>query len=125
MAIETKKNATSGSTVIDENRGRDDLRHQPKKRGTSKTLWPSLDQRVAVVNNGLRDSFMGEITKIREEFGDEVSTLHQVIEGLQADMALCKRSLASGGKLGRLMISCGIWNNTWKVSTWWMMLPRS
>nr|GFA05099.1 putative retrotransposon Gag domain, nucleotide-binding alpha-beta plait domain protein [Tanacetum cinerariifolium] len=26
-----------------------------------------------------------------------VSTLHQVIEDLQADMALCKRSLASGG----------------------------
>ncbi|GKE64790.1 putative retrotransposon gag domain, aspartic peptidase domain protein, partial [Tanacetum coccineum] len=32
-----------------------------------------------------------------EEFGDEVSTLHQVIEGLQAYMVLCKRSLASGG----------------------------
>ncbi|GKA97882.1 putative retrotransposon gag domain, aspartic peptidase domain protein [Tanacetum coccineum] len=45
----------------------------------------------------LRDSFMGEITKIREEFGDKVSTLHQVIEGLQANMALYKRSLASGG----------------------------
>nr|GFC88523.1 putative retrotransposon Gag domain, nucleotide-binding alpha-beta plait domain protein [Tanacetum cinerariifolium] len=44
----------------------------------------------------LRDSFMGEITKIREEFEDEVSTLHQVIKALQADMALCKRSLASG-----------------------------
>ncbi|GJV10877.1 putative retrotransposon gag domain, aspartic peptidase domain protein [Tanacetum coccineum] len=45
----------------------------------------------------LRDSFMGEITKIREEFGEEVSTLHQTIEDLQADVALCKRSLASGG----------------------------
>nr|GEW39640.1 hypothetical protein [Tanacetum cinerariifolium] len=45
----------------------------------------------------LRDSFMGEIAKIREEFGEEVSTLHQTIEDLQADMALCKRSLASGG----------------------------
>nr|GFA05301.1 hypothetical protein [Tanacetum cinerariifolium] len=40
---------------------------------------------------------MSEITKIREEFGDEVSKLHQVIEALQADMALCKRSLASSG----------------------------
>nr|GEW94044.1 putative retrotransposon Gag domain, nucleotide-binding alpha-beta plait domain protein [Tanacetum cinerariifolium] len=45
----------------------------------------------------LRDSFMGEIAKIREEFGEEVSTLHQTIEDLQADMTLCKRSLASGG----------------------------
>ncbi|GKD20860.1 putative retrotransposon gag domain, aspartic peptidase domain protein, partial [Tanacetum coccineum] len=45
----------------------------------------------------LRDSFMGEITKIREEFGEEVSTLHQTIENLQADVALCKRSLASSG----------------------------
>nr|GEZ59824.1 putative retrotransposon Gag domain, aspartic peptidase domain protein [Tanacetum cinerariifolium] len=40
---------------------------------------------------------MGEIAKIREEFGEEVSTLHQTIEDLQADVALCKRSLASGG----------------------------
>nr|GEX33398.1 hypothetical protein CTI12_AA187700 [Tanacetum cinerariifolium] len=77
MAIEIKKNAASGSTVIDENTGRVDVRQNPK--------------------NDLRDSFMGEITKIREEFGEEVSTLHQVIKGLQADMALCKRSLASGG----------------------------
>ncbi|GKG44660.1 hypothetical protein Tco_0486098, partial [Tanacetum coccineum] len=45
----------------------------------------------------LRDSLMGEITKIREEFGEEVYTLHQVIDDLQAGMALCKRSLASGG----------------------------
>ncbi|GKG58065.1 hypothetical protein Tco_0589676, partial [Tanacetum coccineum] len=44
----------------------------------------------------LKDSFMGEITKIQEKFGDEVSILHQVIEALQADMALCNRSLASG-----------------------------
>nr|GEW77022.1 hypothetical protein VITISV_037851 [Tanacetum cinerariifolium] len=37
---------------------------------------------------------MGEIAKIREEFGEEVSTLHQTIEDLPADVALCKRSLA-------------------------------
>ncbi|GJS21720.1 hypothetical protein Tco_0450352 [Tanacetum coccineum] len=47
--------------------------------------------------HNLRDLLMGEITEIREEFGEEVFTLHQVIEDLQADMALCKRSLASGG----------------------------
>nr|GEZ87487.1 hypothetical protein [Tanacetum cinerariifolium] len=84
----------------------------------------------------LRYSFMGEIAKIREEFGEEVSTLHKTIEDLQADVALCKRSLASGGgnanmdqswmflnhhrswesgKIGRLMISYGRWENTWKV----------
>ncbi|GJR66825.1 putative retrotransposon gag domain, aspartic peptidase domain protein [Tanacetum coccineum] len=163
-----KLRRTLGSTVIDENKGQDDLRQNPKKRGTSKDVVASLDQRVASVETSmaelknqveglkgldfdfttmredfrvalntlsgdlkreihdLRDSFMGEITKIREEFGDEVSTLHQVIEALQADMALCKRSLASDGailimvrrlmflnhhhlwesrKLGRLMIT--------------------
>nr|GEU97649.1 putative retrotransposon Gag domain, aspartic peptidase domain protein [Tanacetum cinerariifolium] len=47
--------------------------------------------------HNLRDSFMGEITKIREEFGEEVSILHQTIEDLQVDVALYKRSLASGG----------------------------
>ncbi|GKA98700.1 hypothetical protein Tco_0826637, partial [Tanacetum coccineum] len=139
IALKTEKNAASGSTVIDENRGQDDLHQNPKKRGTSKDVVASLDQRVAGVEtymaklknhvkgleglesdftsiredfrvalnalsgdlkreiHDLRDSFMGEITKIREDFGDEVSTLHQVIEALQADMALCKRSLASGG----------------------------
>ncbi|GKB34710.1 hypothetical protein Tco_0879652 [Tanacetum coccineum] len=40
---------------------------------------------------------MGEITKIREEFREEVSTLHQTIENLQADVAMCKRPLASSG----------------------------
>nr|GEW83524.1 putative retrotransposon Gag domain, nucleotide-binding alpha-beta plait domain protein [Tanacetum cinerariifolium] len=138
MEIVTENNPASGS-VVDENRGRDDTRQQPKKRGTSKDVMASLDQRVAGVETSmaglktqfeglegldsdftsmmedfrvalntlsgdlkreihdLRDAFMGEITKIREEFGEEVSTLHQVIEDLQADMALCKRSLASGG----------------------------
>ncbi|GKF42659.1 hypothetical protein Tco_0126001, partial [Tanacetum coccineum] len=111
MTIETKKNAASGSTVIDENMGQDDLRQNPKKRGTSKDVVASLDQRVASVETSmaelknqveglegldsdftsredfrvalntlsgdlkreihdLRDSFMGEITKIREEFGE-------------------------------------------------------
>nr|GEV73282.1 hypothetical protein CTI12_AA187700 [Tanacetum cinerariifolium] len=41
--------------------------------------------------------FMGKISKIKEEFGEEVSTLHQIIEDLQADVALCKQSLASRG----------------------------
>ncbi|GKE72870.1 putative retrotransposon gag domain, aspartic peptidase domain protein, partial [Tanacetum coccineum] len=93
--------------------GRDDLCQNLKKRGTSKDVVASLDQRVAGVETSmaelknqveglegldsdftsiredfrvalntlsgdlkheihdLRDSFMGEITKIREEFGDE------------------------------------------------------
>ncbi|GJX16759.1 RNA-directed DNA polymerase, eukaryota [Tanacetum coccineum] len=139
MAVEIEKNVSSGSTVIDENRGRDDVRQNPKKKGTSKDVEASLDQRVAGVEtsmaelknqvedlegldsdftsmredfrvalntlNGnlkseihdLRDSFMDENTKIHEDFGEEVSIFHQVIEDLQADMALCKRSLASGG----------------------------
>nr|GEW24303.1 putative retrotransposon Gag domain, aspartic peptidase domain protein [Tanacetum cinerariifolium] len=57
------------------------------------TLSGDLKRKI----HDLRDSFMGEIAKIREEFGEEVSTFHQTIEDLQADVALCKRSLASGG----------------------------
>ncbi|GKB68078.1 hypothetical protein Tco_0929490 [Tanacetum coccineum] len=132
-------NTASGSAVVDENRGRDDARQHPKKRGTSKDVVASLDKRVAGVETSmaelktqveglegldsdftsmredfridlkyslgdlkceihdLRYSFMGEITKIREEFEEEVFTLHQVIKDLQVDMALCKQSLASGG----------------------------
>ncbi|GKA79133.1 putative reverse transcriptase domain-containing protein [Tanacetum coccineum] len=139
MANETEKNDASGSAVIDENRGRDDARQHPKKRGTSKDVVASLDKRVAGVETsmaelktkveglegldsdftsiredfrvalntlsgylmheirGIRDMFMDEIAKIRKEFGEEVSTLHQTIEDLQADVALCKWSLASGG----------------------------
>nr|GFC50436.1 putative retrotransposon Gag domain, aspartic peptidase domain protein [Tanacetum cinerariifolium] len=62
-------------------------------RVASNTLSGDLKREI----HDLRDSFMGEIAKIREEFGEEVSTLHQTIEDLQADVALCKRSLASGG----------------------------
>nr|GEY59969.1 hypothetical protein [Tanacetum cinerariifolium] len=138
MVNETEKNGASES-IVDENRGRDDTRQYPKKRGTSKDVVASLDKIVAGVEtsmaklknqvegleglgsdfesmredfrvalntlsgdlkreiHGLRDSFMGEIAKIREEFGEEIFTLHQTIEDLQADVALCKRSLASGG----------------------------
>ncbi|GKD50534.1 putative retrotransposon gag domain, aspartic peptidase domain protein [Tanacetum coccineum] len=114
MAIEIEKNAASRSTVIDENRGRDDVRQNPKKSGTSNDVVASLDQRVAGVETSMAElinqveglegldsdftnSFIGEITKIREEFREEVFILHQVIEDLQADMALCKQSLSSGG----------------------------
>ncbi|GKB81757.1 putative retrotransposon gag domain, aspartic peptidase domain protein [Tanacetum coccineum] len=92
MTIKTEKNAASRSTVIDKNRGRDELCQNLKKRVALNTLSGDLKCEI----HDLRDSFMGKITKIREEFGEEVSTLHHVIEGLQADMALCKRSFASG-----------------------------
>ncbi|GKE67459.1 putative retrotransposon gag domain, aspartic peptidase domain protein, partial [Tanacetum coccineum] len=127
MTIKTEKNGASGSVVVDENRGRDDARQHPKKRGTSKDVVASLDKRVAGVDTsmaeldftsmredfrvslntlsgdlmreicGVRDMFMDEITKIWTEFGEEISTIHQTFEDLQADVALCKRSLASGG----------------------------
>ncbi|GKD27811.1 hypothetical protein Tco_1234025 [Tanacetum coccineum] len=45
----------------------------------------------------VRDMFMYEIMKIWMEFKEEISTLYQIIEDLQADVALCKRCLASGG----------------------------
>ncbi|GJW95402.1 ATP-binding cassette subfamily C member 8 [Tanacetum coccineum] len=104
MAIEIEKNAASESTVIDENRGQDDVHQNPKKRGMSNDVVASLDKSVTGV-----ETFMAELknqveglegldsdfTSMREDF--RVSILHQVIEDLQADMALCKRSLASGG----------------------------
>nr|GEV34752.1 hypothetical protein [Tanacetum cinerariifolium] len=107
MANETEKNAASGSVAVDENRGRDDARQHPKKRGLDSN-FTSIREDFRVAFNTLsgdikheihylRDLFMGEITKIREEFGEEVFTLHQTIEDFQADVALCKRSLASGG----------------------------
>ncbi|GJW49958.1 hypothetical protein Tco_0091309 [Tanacetum coccineum] len=115
MTIKTEKNGASGSVVVDEKRGRDDARQHPKKRGTSKDVVASLDKRVAGVDtsmseldftsmredfrvslntlsgdlmreiHGVRDMFMDEITKIRTEFGEEISTLHQTFEDLQAD----------------------------------------
>ncbi|GJW79944.1 putative nucleotidyltransferase, ribonuclease H [Tanacetum coccineum] len=119
MAIETEKNAASESTVIDENRGRDDrvagvetsmsdLKTQVEGLEGLDSDFTSMREDFRVALNALagdlkheihdlRDSFMCEITKIREKFGEEVSTLHQTIEDLQADVALCKRSLASGG----------------------------
>ncbi|GJS82723.1 putative reverse transcriptase domain-containing protein [Tanacetum coccineum] len=47
--------------------------------------------------HGVRDMFMYEITKIWMEFKENISSLHQTIEELQADVALYKRCLASGG----------------------------
>ncbi|GJY35233.1 putative retrotransposon gag domain, aspartic peptidase domain protein [Tanacetum coccineum] len=120
MAIETEKNAASGSTVVDENRGQDDVRQNPKKRGTSKDIVASLDQRAAGVETSMAElknqveglegldsdfanSFMGEITKIREEFEKSRHT-YQTIEKLPSrrgaficHVSRCKRSLASGG----------------------------
>ncbi|GJW42050.1 hypothetical protein Tco_0070849 [Tanacetum coccineum] len=104
VAIETEKNADSGSTVIDENRGQDNARQNPKNRGTSKDVMASLDKRVAGVETSIAelknqveglDGLDSDFTSMREDF--QVSTLHQVIEDLQADMPLYKRSLASGG----------------------------
>ncbi|GKA21079.1 hypothetical protein Tco_0701068 [Tanacetum coccineum] len=121
MAIEIEKNIASGSTVIDENTGRDDVRQNPKKRGTPKDVVESLDQIVTGVETStaelknqveglegldsnfmskredfrvalntlsgdlkheihdLRVSFIGEITKILKEFGEE---MEQYLEGV-------------------------------------------
>ncbi|GJX49454.1 putative nucleotidyltransferase, ribonuclease H, partial [Tanacetum coccineum] len=112
VTIETEKNAASGSTVIDENKGVEtsiaELKNQVEGLDGLDSDFTSMreDFRVALnILSGdlkreihdLRDSIMGEIMKIRDEFGEEVSTLHQVIEDLQADMALCKWSLDTGG----------------------------
>nr|GEU48103.1 hypothetical protein [Tanacetum cinerariifolium] len=105
MAIETEKNVASGSTVIDENQG---LKTQVEGLEGLDSEFTSMrdDFRVALNTlsgdlmceiHGVRGAFMRKISKIQEEFGKEVSTLHQTIKDLQADLALCKRSLASGG----------------------------
>ncbi|GKF47444.1 hypothetical protein Tco_0137246, partial [Tanacetum coccineum] len=62
-------------------------------RVTLNTLSGDLKREIRDV----RDMLMDEIKKIRMDLGEEVSTLRQTIEGLQADVALYKRSLASGG----------------------------
>nr|GEZ16651.1 putative retrotransposon Gag domain, aspartic peptidase domain protein [Tanacetum cinerariifolium] len=54
MANETEKNGASGN-VVDENRGRDDARQHPKKRGTSKDVVTILDKRVAGVETSMAE----------------------------------------------------------------------
>nr|GEU47261.1 hypothetical protein [Tanacetum cinerariifolium] len=136
---ELEQISTSGSAAVDKNRGQDDARQNPKKRGMSKDIVTSLNKRMASVEtsvaelktqveglegldsdftsmredfrvalntlsgdlmreiHGVRDMFMDELTRLQTEFGEEVSTLHQTIEDLQADVALCKWSLSSAG----------------------------
>nr|GEW50924.1 putative retrotransposon Gag domain, nucleotide-binding alpha-beta plait domain protein [Tanacetum cinerariifolium] len=186
-ANETKKNGASRS-VVDENRGRDDAREHPKKRGTSKDVVASLDKRVVGVKTSMAElknqvegleGLGSDFESIKEDFRVALNTLsedlkreiHDLRDSSWARSQRYERSLgkrsphfikplknckrmwrcASGpwlvkattlimdqswmflnhhrswesGKLGRLMISYRRWNNTWKVSTWWMMLPRS
>ncbi|GKC73685.1 putative retrotransposon gag domain, aspartic peptidase domain protein [Tanacetum coccineum] len=81
----------SGS-VVDENRGREDVRQNPKKGDRPKDLLSGLVQDkvvgVETIHGGIEET---------QEFGEEVSTHHQTIKDLQADVTLYKRSLASGG----------------------------
>nr|GEV60448.1 inactive leucine-rich repeat receptor-like protein kinase CORYNE [Tanacetum cinerariifolium] len=60
FSIETEKNVASGSMVIDENKGRDDTRQQPKKKCTSKHVVASLDQKV----KGVETSMAGLKTQV-------------------------------------------------------------
>ncbi|GJR65638.1 hypothetical protein Tco_0011703 [Tanacetum coccineum] len=55
MANENEKIGASGSAIVDENRGRDDMRQNPKKRGTSKDVMASLDQRVTSVKTSMAE----------------------------------------------------------------------
>nr|GEX75652.1 uncharacterized protein [Tanacetum cinerariifolium] len=77
-------NAASGSTVIDENRGQDDLRQNPKKRGTSKDVVASLDQRVAGVEHSMAElknqvegleGLDSDFASMREDFRVALNTL--------------------------------------------------
>ncbi|GJX77241.1 RNA-directed DNA polymerase, eukaryota, reverse transcriptase zinc-binding domain protein [Tanacetum coccineum] len=96
--VEAKwKNALSGS-VVDENRGREDVRQNPKKGGTSKDVVASLDQRVVGVETSMAE-LKNQVEGLEGLDSDftKVSTHHQTIKDLQADVTLYKRSLASGG----------------------------
>ncbi|GKB34711.1 hypothetical protein Tco_0879653 [Tanacetum coccineum] len=55
MANENEKIGASGSAVVDENQGRDDVCQNPKKRGTSRDVMESLDQRVAGVETSMAE----------------------------------------------------------------------
>nr|GEY02465.1 hypothetical protein [Tanacetum cinerariifolium] len=116
MTIEIEKNVTSGSTVIDENRGRDDVRQNPKKRGTSKDVVASLDQRVASVETSMAelknqvDGLEGldsAFTSMREDFrvaiktlsGDLKREIHDLRDSFMGEITKIsgRRSLDSGG----------------------------
>ncbi|GKF56156.1 hypothetical protein Tco_0166496 [Tanacetum coccineum] len=75
--IETEKNGTSESMVVDENRGWDDARQNPKKRGTSEDVVASLDKRVKDAETsmaGLKTQIEGlegldsNFTSMRDDF---------------------------------------------------------
>ncbi|GKA14510.1 hypothetical protein Tco_0694156, partial [Tanacetum coccineum] len=55
MTNENEKIGASGNAVVDENQGQDDVRQNPKKRGTSKDVVASLDQRVAGVETSMTE----------------------------------------------------------------------
>ncbi|GJR43520.1 actin-related protein 9 [Tanacetum coccineum] len=83
IAIETEKSTASRSTVIDENKGRDDMLQNPKRRGLDFDFTSMREDFQVALNtlshdlkreiHDLRDSYMDEITNIREEFGVEWS----------------------------------------------------
>ncbi|GJY62655.1 hypothetical protein Tco_0464115 [Tanacetum coccineum] len=84
MAIKTKKNAAGESTFINENRGRDDVRQNYKKIGTSKDVVASLYQRVAGVETSMMklknqvkglESLDFDFTSMREDFRVALNTL--------------------------------------------------
>nr|GEU86003.1 retrovirus-related Pol polyprotein from transposon TNT 1-94 [Tanacetum cinerariifolium] len=79
MAIETEKNGASGSTVMDENRGRDDVRQNPKNRGAPKDVVASLDKRVAGVETSIT----------------ELKTQVEGLEGLDFDFTTAQRWAAA------------------------------
>ncbi|GKC50074.1 putative retrotransposon gag domain, aspartic peptidase domain protein [Tanacetum coccineum] len=71
--------------------GQDNARQNPKNKGTSKDVMASLDKRVAGVETSMAD------LKNQVEGLDGLDSDFTIIEDLQADMPLYKRSLASGG----------------------------
>ncbi|GJV87525.1 hypothetical protein Tco_1531463 [Tanacetum coccineum] len=100
MANENEKIGASGSAIVDENRGRDDVRQNPKKRGMSKDIVASLDQRV------IRS--WAEITKIDEWKGslEKRFTLHQKpLKSCKSRRGAMHESLALKGARK--------WNSTW------------
>nr|GEX26006.1 putative reverse transcriptase domain-containing protein [Tanacetum cinerariifolium] len=106
MAIETEKNVDNESRLVGVEISMAGLKTQVEglesldfdfksKREDFRVALNTLSGDFKREIHDLRDLFIYEIIKILEEFGEEISILHQVIKDLQADMELCKWSLAS------------------------------
>ncbi|GKD45206.1 hypothetical protein Tco_1269851 [Tanacetum coccineum] len=98
-----RKKGTSESTVVDENWGRCNKRSNPPRRTDRlrrcAKVWIGEWQFLSQPGEFEDSKYVhGQDHKVvGEELEEEIFTTHQSIEDLQADVALSKRFVASGG----------------------------